>query len=100
MTLDELKIGQTAVITGGFTGLGLAITRCLTAAGAKAAVISRRPPEPEILSELEGKAFFYPFDITETEHSQEIAEKIRVWEPREVAEGKDASEQAVFAACV
>lgn len=69
--------GQTAVITGGFTGLGLAITRCLTAAGAKAAVISRRPPEPEILSELEGKAFFYPFDITETEHSQEIAEKIR-----------------------
>lgn len=33
-------------------------------------------------------------------HFLKIAEKIRVWEPREVAEGKDTSEQAVFAACV
>lgn len=33
-------------------------------------------------------------------HFLKIAEKIRVWEPRELAEGKDASEQAVFAACV
>lgn len=33
-------------------------------------------------------------------HFLKIAEKIRVWEPREVAEGKDASEQAIFAACV
>ena len=33
-------------------------------------------------------------------HFLKIAEKIRGWEPREVAEGKDASEQAVFAACV
>ena len=33
-------------------------------------------------------------------HFLKIAEKIRVWEPREVAEGKDASEQAVFAARV
>lgn len=33
-------------------------------------------------------------------HFLKIAEIIRVWEPREVAEGKDASEQAVFAACV
>lgn len=33
-------------------------------------------------------------------HFLKIAEKIRVWEPHEVAEGKDASEQAVFAACV
>lgn len=33
-------------------------------------------------------------------HFLKIAEKIRVWEPREVTEGKDASEQAVFATCV
>lgn len=33
-------------------------------------------------------------------HFLKIAEKIRVWQPREVTEGKDASEQAVFAACV
>ena len=33
-------------------------------------------------------------------HFLKIAEKIRVWQPREVTEGKDVSEQAVFAACV
>lgn len=33
-------------------------------------------------------------------HFLKIAEKIRVWQPREVAEGKDVSEQAVFAARV
>lgn len=33
-------------------------------------------------------------------HFLKIAEKIRVWQPRKVTEGKDASEQAVFAACV
>ena len=30
--------GQTAIVTGGTTGLGLAITRCLVGAGAKVAV--------------------------------------------------------------
>ena len=33
-------------------------------------------------------------------HFLKIAEKIRVWQPREVTEGKDVSEQAVFAARV
>ena len=33
-------------------------------------------------------------------HFLKIAEKIRAWQPREVPEGKDASEQAVFAARV
>ena len=31
--------GQTAVVTGGSTGLGLAITRCLISSGAKVAVL-------------------------------------------------------------
>ena len=33
--------GRTAIITGGLTGLGLAITRCMVGAGAKAVVLSR-----------------------------------------------------------
>ena len=37
--------GQTAVVTGGSTGLGLAITRCLVSAGAKVAVLSMEAPE-------------------------------------------------------
>ena len=32
--------GQVAVVTGGSTGLGLAITRCLVSAGAKVCVVS------------------------------------------------------------
>ena len=32
--------GQTAIVTGGTTGLGLAITRCMVGAGAKVAVLS------------------------------------------------------------
>ena len=37
--------GQTAVVTGGATGLGLAITRCLISAGAKVVVLSRGAQE-------------------------------------------------------
>ena len=37
--------GQVAVVTGGATGLGLAITRCLVSAGAKVAIVASRAPE-------------------------------------------------------
>lgn len=37
--------GQVAVVTGGATGLGLAITRCLASAGAKVCVVSRGKTE-------------------------------------------------------
>ncbi|MBB5932876.1 SDR family NAD(P)-dependent oxidoreductase [Streptomyces echinatus] len=35
--------GTTAVVTGGYSGLGLETTRCLTAAGARVVVPARRP---------------------------------------------------------
>lgn len=46
--------GQVAVVTGGATGLGLAITRCLVSAGAKVAVVASRAPElvADTLAEL------------------------------------------------
>lgn len=70
--------GRTAVITGGLTGLGLAITRCMVGAGAKAVVLSRENPEraAQILSEFEGNAVFYQFNITDTENAQKIADQI------------------------
>ena len=37
--------GQVAVVTGGASGLGLAITRCLISAGAKVCVIGSRSGE-------------------------------------------------------
>ena len=65
--------GRTAVITGGLTGLGLAITRCMVGAGAKAVVLSREEPEKaeRILEEFEGRAVFYQFNVTDTEKTHD-----------------------------
>lgn len=70
--------GQTAVVTGGATGIGLAVTRCLTGAGATVIVLSRKNPQEglDALAEFEGKALFYQYDITDTAHSQELADRI------------------------
>ena len=70
--------GKTAVVTGGSTGLGLAITRCLVSAGAKVIVLSFESPQQaeQALAEFSGRAVFYQFDITDTDHSQEIADRI------------------------
>ena len=70
--------GKVAVVTGGATGLGLAITRCLVSAGAKVAVVASRAPElvADTLAEFGGKAVYYQFNITDTDHAQELADKI------------------------
>lgn len=70
--------GQTAVVTGGSTGLGLAITRCLISAGAKVAVLSMETPEQaaEALAEFGDKAVYYQFNITDTAHTQEMVDRI------------------------
>lgn len=70
--------GQTAVVTGGSTGLGLAITRCLISAGAKVVVLSFETPEQAsgALAEFGDRAVFYQFDITQTDQTQEMADKI------------------------
>ena len=67
--------GQVAIVTGGATGLGLGITRCLVSAGAKVCVVSRTGPE-SVLSELGGRAVFYPFDITDTGRAKELVDRI------------------------
>lgn len=70
--------GQTAVVTGGSTGLGLAITRCMVDAGATVVVLSMEPEEQgkAALAEFGGKAVYYQFNITDTEHSQAVADRI------------------------
>ena len=64
--------GHVAVVTGGATGLGLAITRCLVSAGAKVCVISRAKPESSVLQPLGDSAVYYPFDVTETDKAESL----------------------------
>ncbi len=70
--------GQTAIVTGGATGLGLAITRCLVSAGAKVCVIGSKPEEAvaETLAEFGDRTDYYSFNITDTGHTPELVEKI------------------------
>ena len=68
--------GRVAVVTGGATGLGLAITRCLVSAGANVAVVSSHSRNAENLSAFGGRADYYPFDITDTAHTGELARRI------------------------
>ncbi|MBR1852665.1 MAG: SDR family oxidoreductase [Lachnospiraceae bacterium] len=70
--------GQVAVVTGGATGLGLAITRCLVSAGATVCAIGSRP-EVDVHSDLAplGDAVhYYRFDITETEKTENLIGEI------------------------
>ena len=78
-TLKQFSLeGKTAVITGGSTGLGLAITRCFVGAGAKVVVLSYESEEQghAALAEFGGKAVYYRFDITDTAHTQQIVDKV------------------------
>lgn len=70
--------GRVAVVTGGATGLGLGITRCLIGAGARVAVIGSRPAEQaaEALAEFGDSAVYYRHDITDTARAQAVADKI------------------------
>ena len=65
-------------VTGGSTGLGLAITRCLVSAGAKVCVVSFETPDQaaDALAEFGDRAVFYQFDITDTDHAQELVDRI------------------------
>lgn len=78
-SLEQFSLkNQTAIVTGGATGIGLAVTRCLTGAGAKVIVLSRKSPGEgtDALAQFEGKAVFCQYDITDTAHSQELTDRI------------------------
>ena len=69
--LFSLK-GQTAIITGATSGLGLAIAECLTAAGAKVIVLGRsRAP-----LDLGPDVYYYPFDVTDTDRTDGMVNQI------------------------
>jgi len=67
---------QTALITGGGTGLGFGMARCLVAAGAKVVLVGRRQKElNQACSALGDQAFPLPGDVTKLETAAGIVDK-------------------------
>lgn len=65
--------GQTALITGGGTGLGLGMARCLAAAGAKVVLVGRRETELAKAEQLIGAAAAYvAHDVTQLHRASEL----------------------------
>lgn len=70
--------GNKAIITGAATGLGNAMAKCLTAAGAEVIIVGIEPEEvlQSACDEIGGGASFYRFDITNTDHTAELVSRI------------------------
>ncbi len=69
--------GETALITGGGTGLGLGIATCLAKAGARVVLVGRRP---SVLEKAAGKigqtATFEPHDITHFDQADAFIHRV------------------------
>lgn len=70
--------GRTAIVTGGATGLGLAVTRCLAGAGARVAVMARSEPAKTAaaLAEFGDRARYYQFEVTNTDAAPGMIERV------------------------
>jgi gluconate 5-dehydrogenase len=69
--------GQVALITGGGTGIGQAIARCMFQAGAKLALVGRRKEElARAASELGEGVRYFVHDITAMDQAEALARKI------------------------
>jgi gluconate 5-dehydrogenase len=66
--------GKRAIITGGATGLGFAMATAMVAAGANVVVLSRHGAEN--LAPLGAAAVHYAFDVTDTDHTQQMIDRI------------------------
>lgn len=69
--------GQTALITGGGSGIGLGVARCFVLAGAKVALVGRRT---EVLKraakELGDAAIWEAHDVTAVDQAGELIERV------------------------
>ena len=70
--------GRRAVITGGATGLGLAMTDCIVQSGGKVTVVSSSPFEKyrETLAPYGDSVSYEQFDITCTEQTESFASNL------------------------
>lgn len=69
--------GQVALITGGGTGIGQSIARCMHMAGATVAIIGRREESlSQAVEGLEERAHYFVHDITEMDKASELANRV------------------------
>ena len=67
---------ETALITGGGTGLGLGMARCMVSAGAKVVLVGRREAElRKAASELGANASFIAHDVTQLDRAGELIQR-------------------------
>jgi NAD(P)-dependent dehydrogenase (short-subunit alcohol dehydrogenase family) len=80
LSVPFLLADQTALITGGGTGIGLGIARCMAKAGARVVLVGRRETMlAQACAELGGRAVFVSHDITRMDAVRELvsaAEKV------------------------
>ena len=70
--------GQTALITGGGTGLGFGMARCLAAAGARVVLVGRRMAELErAVEQIGDAASAIAHDITQLDQASQLVERAR-----------------------
>lgn len=74
--------GKTALITGGATGLGLAMTRCMAQAGARVVVMARSGREKfeANCSDLGENVVYYQGDVAKTECIPSLVQEILIRE--------------------
>jgi peroxisomal 2,4-dienoyl-CoA reductase len=77
---DDLLAGRVALVTGGGTGIGLGIARCLAAVGAEVAIASRNPehlePAAQELRGLGGKVTAQQVNVREPESVGRMMEQV------------------------
>lgn len=65
--------GETALITGGGTGLGLGMAKCLSNAGAKVVLVGRREDElKKAVAEIGAAASYVSHDVTQLNRAAEL----------------------------
>jgi gluconate 5-dehydrogenase len=68
--------GETTVITGGATGIGLGISKCFVQSGAKVVLVGRREAElKKAVGELGANATFVAHDVTNLDAAGELLKK-------------------------
>jgi NAD(P)-dependent dehydrogenase (short-subunit alcohol dehydrogenase family) len=69
--------GRTAIVTGGYSGLGLETTRALARAGARVVVAVRTPEKAaDSLASLEGQVETAPLDLSELSSVRDFADQM------------------------
>lgn len=77
MNLPFSLAGKTALITGGATGLGLAMTTCMIEAGARVVVVGRDKTHfDENCAQFGDKALFFAGDVAQTDTIPALVDKI------------------------